>query len=538
MASNLKYARADQAALEKIFTIPESETSTLGKIEKKISENLIEFLKETIIAGNLEPEDLERAFSETHIPENPTFVSDHADFLIKRVISQSVHTASPTFVGHMTSALPYFMLPLAKIMMALNQNLVKIETSKAFTPLERQVVGMLHRLFYLRSPDFYSRFTHSRNHALGVFCSGGTVANLTCLWLARNRFLGPKENFQGIAEEGIYAAMRFYGYEGLAVLVSKMGHYSLRKSCNVLGLGKNGLIPIEVDEKFKLKISSLKEKIQELKSKKIGIMAMVGIAGTTETGTVDPLHEMAEIAHEQGVFFHVDAAWGGPTFFSDKYKNILQGISQADSLTVDAHKQLYVPMGTGIALFKNETHVKFIQETAQYVIREGSRDLGKFTLEGSRSGMALLVHAGLKIMGRHGYEILIDRRIENAKMFAHLISEQKDFEMISDPELNLLTYRFVPENFRQKLEMRSKETKSINDYLNRLTIQIQRIQRDAGKTFVSRTQLNVEKYSHQHINVFRVVLANPLTEQNVFHLILQEQREIGNQLLKTAEFRI
>ena len=83
----------------------------------------------------------------------------------------------------MTSALPYFILPLSKLMVGLNQNLVKIETSKAFTPMERQVLGMMHRLVYQDDEPFYQQWMHSANHSLGAFCSGGTIANLTALWV-------------------------------------------------------------------------------------------------------------------------------------------------------------------------------------------------------------------------------------------------------------------------------------------------------------------------------------------------------------------
>src|SRR5690606_6805686 len=130
---------------------------------------------------DVEPRALEQDFLDTKIPEDPIFVSEQAQFLLDKVVAQSVHTSSPSFIGHMTSAVPYFMLPLAKIMMALNQNLVKIETSKAFTPLERQVIGMLHRLVYDQDEAFYQESTQNYENALGVFCSGGTVANITGL---------------------------------------------------------------------------------------------------------------------------------------------------------------------------------------------------------------------------------------------------------------------------------------------------------------------------------------------------------------------
>ena len=185
------YAEVNQESLYRIFTLPEAPDSTLSRIEKDLSENLLGFLGDHIVAKEKPLQDIERDFEKASIPENPQFVSDHTEFLLEKLVAHSVHTASPKFIGHMTSALPYFLMPLAKLMVGLNQNLVKIETSKAFTPLERNVIGMLHHLVYQRESSFYNRWMHSAQHSLGAFCSGGTVANMTALWVARNQLLKP-----------------------------------------------------------------------------------------------------------------------------------------------------------------------------------------------------------------------------------------------------------------------------------------------------------------------------------------------------------
>jgi glutamate decarboxylase len=526
------HPEANYESLLRIFTVPESENSTLGKIEKQISENLVDFFKEHIVSRVIAPNELERNFLDSQIPEEPTFVSEQADFLLKNVVAESVHVASPKFIGHMTSALPYFMLPLSKMMIALNQNLVKIETSKAFTPLERQVLGMLHRLIYNRHQSFYEEHIQYSGSALGAFCSDGTIANLTALWVAINRLFQPQQDFAGIGEEGLFAAMQHYDYQGVAILVSRRGHYSLKKAANLLGIGRRNLISIPTDTNNKIIVSELLETIQRCKKQRIAIVAVVGIAGTTETGSVDPLDELADICEAHDIHFHVDAAWGGPTLFSKKYKHLLKGIERADSVTFDAHKQLYVPMGAGMALFKDHKSLTLVAHYAEYIIRKGSRDLGRMTIEGSRPGMAMLVHSGLRIMGRKGYELLIDGGIEKARTFAEMIKATEDFELISEPELNLLTYRFVPADVRRFMATCSKEELfNINAHLNRLTITIQKEQRDRGASFVSRTALEPSHYHGQLINVFRVVLANPLTQVQHLEEILVEQREIARRLL-------
>ena len=525
--SSKKSASATLESLYQIFTVPEAPNSTLGRIEQDISRNLVGFLQEHIVAIEKDLTELEKDFADSDIPDKPMFVSEQAEFLLQKVVAQSVHTSSPSFVGHMTSALPHFMLPLSKIMMALNQNLVKIETSKAFTPLERQVLGMLHRLIYERNDEFYGEFMHDRHNSLGAFCSGGTIANITALWVARNKLLRPDGEFKGVSHEGIYRALKHYGYDGVAVIVSERGHYSLGKSTDLLGIGREDLVCVPADNKNRIDVAKLKAKCIELKEKNIKLMAIVGIAGTSETGTVDSLDTLADIAEQEDCHFHVDAAWGGPTLFSQKYKHILKGIDRADSVTIDAHKQLYVPMGAGIVVFKDPTTLANIEHHAEYIIRKGSKDLGSHTLEGSRPGMAMLVHSGLKVIGREGYELLVDQGLEKARKFAEMIINDQDFELISEPELNILTYRYVPKVVQAILAKASPEQSLvINEVLNRVTKRIQKAQRARGKAFVSRTQLTPEKYDRQGIVVFRVVLANPLTTMDILKAVLEEQKEL------------
>lgn len=533
MVSEHKTADASFESLLRIFTVPEGPDSTLTKIEEKLSQNLNQFLREHIVAEEKPLREIEKDFSSASLPEQPEFVSEHTQHLLDTLVSHSVHTSAPSFIGHMTSALPYFLMPLSKIMIALNQNLVKIETSKAFTPLERQVLGMLHRLVYNQNDEFYAKWMHSANHSLGAFCSGGTIANITALWVARNNALKATGDFKGVEKEGLFKAMKHYGYEGLAVLVSERGHYSLKKAADVLGIGQEGLVAIKTDANNRICPQALQEKITQLKQQNIKPFAVIGVAGTTETGSIDPIADIASICQRELCHFHIDAAWGGATLMSNNYRHLLDGVELADSITIDAHKQLYIPMGAGMVLFKEPEAMKSIEHHAQYILRKGSKDLGSHTLEGSRSGMAMLVYAAMHIISRPGYELLIDQSIEKAKYFAELIKQQNDFELVSEPELCLLTYRYIPAEIRSALEKAGPQQKSeINELLNELTKFIQKRQRETGKSFVSRTRLNPELWDRMNTIVFRVVLANPLTGRDILSMVLEEQREIAKQAPK------
>ena len=529
--------------LFKVFTKPEHNDSTLAKIERHLSDNVSDFLSRHVVATQTSLEEIEQDFMQHLVPDQPEFVSSHAEVLLEKLVSQSVNTYSPTFIGHMTSALPYFHLSLAKLLVGLNQNLVKIETSKAFTPLERQTLGMMHNLVYDKDESFYQEFLHSAKHSLGAFCSGGTIANITALWVARNKLLGPENGFAGVAKAGLAAAVKHYNINNLGLICSKRGHYSLGKAVDLLGIGRNNLLKVDNSD-LRLCPQSVLTLGRQYQDSGNRLLAIVGIAGTTETGHVDPLDELADVARELGTWFHVDAAWGGATLFSNTHKHKLKGIERCDSVTIDAHKQMYVPVGAGMALFKNPHDANVVRHHAQYILREGSKDLGATTLEGSRNGMALSVYSSLHILGRKGYQLLIDKAISLAQSFARMITQHSHFELITEPTLSLLTYRLRPLHLANMGEAPLSQIQKINTELDKLTVSIQKQQREAGKSFVSRTRFEAQQYSGALITVFRVVLANPLTTEkdliNILNeqVVLAEKHPIWQQLSKQSLTRV
>jgi len=262
----------------------------------------------------------------------------------------------------------------------------------------------------------------------------------------------------------------------------------------------------------------------------------VGIAGTTETGSVDPLGQLAAICAEHRIHFHVDAAWGGPTLMSDKYRHLLAGIEQADSVTIDGHKQFYMPMTCGMVYFKDPRILDVIEYHAGYVNRPGSVDLGRKSLSGSREASSLILDSTLKIMGTQGYALLIEHGIEIARQFAAEIQRRPLFELITPPELNILTYRLFPPAKRSPGGSRieqgaTEEAFGINRQPNAITRKVQQMQREAGKSFVSRTTLRVHQYPGQEIVVFRCVIMNPMTTLDVLCEILDEQEALYHQII-------
>lgn len=207
---------------------------------------------------------------------------------------------------------------------------------------------------------------------------------------------------------------------------------------------------------------------------------------------------------------------------SDRYRHLLAGIDRADSVVIDGHKQFYMPMTSGMTLFKNPLSMEAVVYHAKYINRPGSVDLGIRSLSGSREASSLILDSALKIMGSQGYAILIEHGIETAEKFAAEIKRRDDFELMTPPQLNVLTYRLNPHELRGTPEKKTTDAERLND-INKL---LQRLQREAGRSFVSRTTLTLPAASDTDTVVLRCVIMNPMTTPDILNEILDEQLNI------------
>jgi glutamate decarboxylase len=354
---------------------------------------------------------------------------------------------------------------------------------------------------------------------------------------------------------GMDRALRHYGYKRGVFLVSTRGHYSIAKSANLLGMGEENALKIPVDACNRIDLKRLRQRVKNLKSGKgksrTKIISIVGIAGTTETGNIDNLEELAEISRETGAHFHVDACWGGSALLVDEYRDLFKGIEKADSVTIDAHKLLYCPMSMGVVLFRSEKALHLIRHTSQYVIRRNSVDTGRFTIEGSRPFACLKPWASLKIIGREGYGLLFKHARKSTDNLKEILDNCGNFETLNDPELFMLTYRFIPETARKQLltwqEKRTlsrtgesgkeadRKIRKVNHLINGLNIKLHKALRLDDTTFVSRTTLESTRYRPQNIVVLRAVLINPLTNRQILEEIVETQNRIGSHLWQDFE---
>jgi glutamate decarboxylase len=541
--ANLEYLR-------KLFIMPDSPDKFI-EFGHELLKMIHDFFQEKGgIHSSITLPELSRIFDVTAVPDSPYLIKDVLAEIKTKIIDHSVKVGSPYYIGHMTSAIPYFMILLEMIIAALNQNQVKIETAKASSFVERELVAWFHRLIFHRTDLFYEKNAQNPRVALGNVTSDGTLANLTALLVAREKAFPPDGKFPGVRIAGMESALRHYGCKRGVILVSARGHYSIAKSSNILGIGEGNVIAVPVDEENCMDIRKLKRRVRTLTDKdnreRSKIISIIGIAGTTETGSVDNLAELAGVAGNVGAHFHVDACWGGSALLVDEYRPVLKGIEKADSVTVDAHKLLYCPMSMGLVMFRNEKDLNTIRHTSQYVIRRNSVDTGRFTIEGSRPFACLKPWASLKIIGRKGYGLLFGQAKKNTQNLKDILDSCGNFETLNTPQLFILTYRFVPEKVRsqlsiweaqkagaiqkEKAKIAERKIRKINNLINGLNIKLHKALRQDDTTFVSRTKLESTKYRPQKILVLRAVLINPLTGKEILEEIVTTQNRIGMEL--------
>lgn len=501
-----------------------------SEMDARVDAMVRTFLREPSITSPGALEALAAPFADTRLPAHPGTPDGYLDWLEAEVVPHAMRVSSPRFIGHMTSALPYFVRPLTRLMTAMNQNVVKTETSRVLTYAERQALARLHRLIYGFSDAFYHRHAQDTASTLGIVTSGGTTANVTALACARNSALGPDGAFRGAEAAGLPAALAYYGRRGAAVIGSAQMHYSFEKAMGLLGLGTDHLFRIPTGDGGRVDLRAMRAAVDHCREQRLLVLALVGVAGSTDSGCVDDLEGIADLAAQAGAHYHVDAAWGGPTLFSGRHRGMLAGIERADSVTFDGHKQLYLPMGMGMVFFRDPEMARGIEKHAQYTARAGSADLGQRSLEGSRPAMSLLLHAALELIGHEGYGFLMDEGIRKARYLAQAVRDREEFELLTDPHLNVVLYRYVPEEWRAEAAAGLLSPEG-HRHVGAFNQMLQQTQSERARTFISRTTTAATVYGpDQPVVALRAVLANPLTSVGDIDRVLDDQTALGAEL--------
>ena len=390
---------------------------------------------------------------EEPLPQEGAAFDALLDELDATTVRYSRHNAHPRFFGYIASPGTPVNTIGAMLQAALNVNVTAWRSAPSAAEMERVTINwMKEMLGYPRD-------------ATGLYVSGGSMANFAGLAAARTA-----KAPVNVVRDGIAAVGR-----PMCLYVSEEAHYSTAKAAGMLGLGEANVRHVKTDAAFRMDLEDLDRLVAADLAAGALPFCVVASAGTTATGAVDPIRAIAGFARRRNLWLHVDAAYGAFAALAPSARHLLDGIASADSIALDPHKWLYLPMGAGCVLYRDPAtaHAAF-SHGAEYTRTLGLQNDEAFAFwdygpELSRPFRALDVWLLLKYAGARGIGEAIAQNIACAKYFERLVQESDDFEMLAPVELSVFCFRY------------KAAAAGLNALNERILIALQR----AGSTYLS-----------------------------------------------------
>jgi L-2,4-diaminobutyrate decarboxylase len=456
------------------------------------------------------PED-NLSFWQADLAASPT--AEPLDFFAK-VVEKSTKLHNPRYIGHQVSTVAPLAALSQLVMGMVNNGGAVYEMGMVTNSLERIVTDWLSRHFELKNEE-----NGAYTEGAGIITSGGTLANLTALLAAR---AARTTDCQSIAQADDWTNGTT---EKLALLVSEEAHYCVDRAARIMGWGAEGIIKVPANDLFQIKIELLDVYFEKAEAEGRRVIAVVGSACSTSTGSYDDLEAIADFAKRRNIWFHVDGAHGGAAIVSKKYRHLLRGAERADSIIVDFHKMMMVPSLATAVLFRNPSHsYQTFHQKAQYLWENSeSQDwfnLGKRTFECTKPMLAIKVYALLRTYGESVFEAFIDQTHDLAIEFAELLRGYNNFKLGIIPQSNIVCFRFLGFN--------SELNKTINnelktDYLNKLNSLIRQKLIERGDFYIVQTSIRGDIF-------LRVSIMNPMTTIGHLKELITEIEAIGSSL--------
>lgn len=396
----------------------------------------------------------------------------------RTVISLSRHNGHPRFFGYVASPSTPVGAYADLIASALNSNVTSWRSAPAATHIERMVVGWLAALVG------YSDKGH------GLLTSGGSMANLNALYIAHRT----KTRAANVASAGLWNAGA-----PMTIYASDQIHHSIPKAADVLGLGRDQVRLVGTDDRSRLDLRQLLETIEADERRGLRPFCIVASAGTVSTGAVDPLAEMAHLAADRSLWFHVDGAYGALASLDESKRPLFSGLELADSVSLDPHKWLYAPVDCGCLLLRDAEGARrafAASSSAEYIkIQEETDDeafaFWDYGVELSRRFRALKIWLMLRYYGTRRIRAAIAEDNALALDLAGLIEAADDFELLAPVELSICCFRYLPAGVRVRLESAdAAERASINAELDELNARIMHAVQRGGRAYLSNATLH------------------------------------------------
>lgn len=459
----------------------------LGKAVPEIINAYAAALDSRRVTPAATPADLEKLFDEP-LPEKGIAIEEILRRFRTDIEPNAMGVPSPKYFGQFNpTPLPIGVWADA-LSSLLNQNAGAWRNGPTSAMIEARVIRWLCDLL-----DYGSR-------SFGTLASGGSEANLIALKCARDRVATT------IKDNGVRSVAG-----DLVVYASEQCHYSIDKSVDLLGLGRAGLRKIPTDERFHIRTDVLREQIARDRAEGLLPCCIVGVAGTTSTGVIDPLDDLAVIARESELWYHIDAAYGGPLAFSAQHRDKLRGIALADSITFDPHKWMFVPFACGATLVRDGGRV--LRDSFDMSPEYLSEDRGGADVEfdffrygqmGTRRFNSLKLWMAIKFMGREGYAQTVERQINLTNYLAAQLDQLPGFKRVGEVETAVCCFRYLPDSV-------SRLDGSEQD---RVQQQLQQAIERSGEAWLTTTVLHGRRAMRVNINSF-------LTEQRHVDVLLR-----------------
>jgi aromatic-L-amino-acid decarboxylase len=432
------------------------------------------------------------------VPEEPLARGDLVRHLRELIFDGSIYPGHPGFLAYISGAGTVPGAAADLLAAALNQNGGGFRLSPGATTIEEHLMRWLAQRFGL--PE----------GAGGHVVAGGAMANLVALKLARDR---AREDAR---ERGVRDG------PPLAFYASTESHVVQQRAADVLGLGSQAVRLIEVDDGWRMRTEALRAAIERDLADGVVPAAVIATAGTTASGAIDPLPEIAELSERHGVHLHVDACYGGGAALSDELRPILEGIERADTIAVDAHKWLYTPLLGGCVLARDVRHSagSFATDATYIWVDEALRqgvDLAMHGPDFSRGFAALKIWLSLLAHGRAAYGRRIAHDAALARYLGELVEEHPDFELMAPPSLSICCFRYAPATLRGREEE-----------LDRLNERVMSAVMNDGRVYCSNAVLDGRF-------CLRACIVNFRTEAEHLELLLEVAAEHGARLAAAGD---
>jgi aromatic-L-amino-acid decarboxylase len=352
------------------------------------------------------------------LPETGSPVSGLLDLFFERAVPPSFNTASPGYLAYIPGGGLFHSAVADLIADSTNRYSSVYAAAPALAQIEMDVIS------------WFCRIAGYPAEARGTLTSGGSLANWTALVTARRERL--PENFLAGT---IYA--------------SDQAHYSVAKGAILAGFPEGNVREVPTDDRFRMRVDTLAERIEEDRRRGLEPFLIAASAGTTNTGAVDPLPELADLAARHGLWLHVDAAYGGFFLLTEEGKRAMRGIERADSIVLDPHKGLFLPYGTGAVLVRDGEALRRAHSlTGDYMPglqNDPDRvDFSQYSPELSRPFRGLRVWLPFKMHGAGVFRTELVEKLALARLAADRLREMEGIEILAEPQLSLLAFRLAP----------------------------------------------------------------------------------------------